>query len=55
MLALRATYAVAVTGVAVALLLAGLPLGAVAVVAAGVLVRRAAENGRFGGLLTKRS
>ena len=46
-------YAVAVTGVAVALLLAGLPLGAVAVVAAAVLLRRAAESGRLRGLPPK--
>jgi hypothetical protein len=54
-LAVRALFAVVTTGVAAALLLAGLPLGAVAVVTAAVLGRRAAENGRFRGLLTKHS
>jgi hypothetical protein len=54
-LALRALYAVGITAVAAALLLVGLPLGAVAVIAAGVLLRRAADRGRFQALLTKHS
>jgi hypothetical protein len=45
MLALWAAFAVAIIGLAVWLLTQGLPLGAVLVVAVGVLVRRSAESG----------
>ncbi len=44
MLALRAAFAIAATALVVALLLAGLPLGAVAVAMGGVFVRRSAER-----------
>jgi hypothetical protein len=47
MLALRAAFALSITGVAVVFLLAGWPLGAVAVIVAGVLARRSAESGRM--------
>jgi hypothetical protein len=47
MLALRIAFAVAVVVLAVIFLRQGLPLGAVAVVVAGVLVRRSAESGRL--------
>ena len=52
-LALRALYAVAVTGVAAGLLLAGLPLGAVGVITAAVLLRKAFDSGRLRMPLTK--
>jgi hypothetical protein len=47
MLVLRIAYAFAVVAVAVVFLRQGLPLGAVAVVVAGILVRRSAESGRL--------
>jgi hypothetical protein len=47
MLALRALFALAVVSLVVALLRQGLPLGALAVVVAGILVRRSAESGRI--------
>ena len=46
MFALRAAYAVAVTAVAVWLLLEGLPLGAIVVVMLGIWSRRTVESGR---------
>jgi hypothetical protein len=47
MLALRAVFALAVVSVAVVFLRQGLPLGALTVVVAGILVRRSAESGRL--------
>jgi hypothetical protein len=47
MLVLRAVFALAVVATAVVLLRQGLPLGALAVVVAGFLVRRSAESGRL--------
>lgn len=46
MFALRAAYAVAVTPVAVWLLLEGLPLGAIVVVMLGIWSRRTVESWR---------
>jgi hypothetical protein len=53
MLVIRAAFAVAVVAVAVVLLRQGLPLGALAVVIAGVLVRRSAESGRLRRVATR--
>jgi hypothetical protein len=53
MLALRAFFALAVVALAVVLLLQGLPLGALAVVVAGILVRRSAESGRLHALASR--
>ena len=47
MLALRAAFAISVMAVVAWLLLAGLPLGAVAVVLLAVWLRRSAEFGRL--------
>jgi hypothetical protein len=47
MLALRALFALATVVLAAVLLRQGLPLGAVAVIAAAILVRRSAESGRL--------
>jgi hypothetical protein len=55
MLLLRLIFAVAVTATAAGLLLAGLPLGAVAVVGLAVLLRRAADGGRFSDLRPRSS
>jgi NhaP-type Na+/H+ or K+/H+ antiporter len=46
-LALRLLWAVAVVAVAVWFLAQGLPLGAAAVIVAGVVLRRYAESGRL--------
>jgi hypothetical protein len=47
MLALRALFALATVVLAALLLRQGLPLGAVAVIAAAILVRGSAESGRL--------
>jgi hypothetical protein len=47
MLALRAAFALGVMALVVWLLLSGQPLGALAVVLAAILLRRAAESGRL--------
>lgn len=46
-LALRAAYAVAVTLLVVVLLARGEPLGALAVLVGGMMLRRSAEQGRL--------
>jgi hypothetical protein len=46
-LAIRLVFAVAVVALAVVCLRQGLPLGALAVVAGGILLRRSAESGRL--------
>ena len=46
MLAIRAAFALAITGVAVWFLVSGWPIGAVAIVVVGVMARRSAESGR---------
>jgi hypothetical protein len=52
MLALRAAFAVGVVVLAVVLLRQGLPLGAFAVIVAGVFIRRSAESGLLHRLAT---
>jgi hypothetical protein len=47
MLALRALYAIAVTGLVVWALRSGQPFGALTVVVLGVALRRAVESGRL--------
>ena len=47
MLALRALYALAVTGLVVWTLRSGQPFGALAIVALGVALRQAVDSGRF--------
>jgi hypothetical protein len=53
-LALRAAFAIAVVVVALWFLSAGMPLGALAVVALCVWLRRAAESGRLLQLVRRR-
>jgi len=53
MLALRTAFALVVTGLVVWLLLAGMPLGALALALVAVALRHAAESGRLAGVANR--